>query len=126
MLLKDRLLRWLPAILWSLVIFVFSSLAGADFSKSHESNFLIRKVLHIVEYSILCLAFYRGCKKPWLSILLTVLFAVSDEYHQTLIPGRTGKVSDILIDSFAAGLTGFVLWKYFQNLPEKLKTWLLE
>jgi VanZ family protein len=36
--------------------------------------------------------------------LITVLYAMSDEYHQTFIPGRNGTVMDVVIDSLG-GLT---------------------
>ena len=42
----------------------------------------IRKLAHFTEYLILC-----------------ILYAFTDEYHQTFINGRTGQILDVLIDS---------------------------
>jgi VanZ family protein len=118
--------RWSPAIFLCAVIFVMSSLPGADFSTNKGENFAIRKVLHVLEYTVLYLAFYRASKKKFLAFVLTVVFAISDEWHQTFIPGRTGKIQDILIDSIGAGFGGIILWKFYQHLPEQLKSWLEE
>ncbi len=121
-----KIKRWLPSVFWAAVIFVLSSLPGADFSEGPKTDYIIRKVLHIIEYSILCLTFYRGTKDKLISVLLTVLYSVLDEIHQTFIPTRTGRLSDIFIDGTGAIISGIILWKYFQNLPQKLRNWLLE
>lgn len=63
----------------------------------------LRKLGHVAEYAILFLLARRHWK-PGPAWVFCVLFAVSDEWHQTFVPGRMGKVSDILLDSGAAGL----------------------
>ena len=117
---------WLPAIFWCVVIFVLSSLPGADFAEGKSTDFTVRKILHVAEYAILYLTFYRGSKNIFVSFFLSLLYSVSDEVHQSFTPTRTGKVSDIFIDGLSSGVTALILWKYFQNLPQKLKTWLSE
>ncbi len=123
---KLLLKRWLPTLFWAMSMFVLSSLPGADFSGEKDTNFLIRKSLHLIEYLILCLCFFRGTKKISLSVLYSIMYAVFDELHQSFIPTRTGRVSDIVIDATSVILTGLFLWKYFQSLPNKLKNWLSE
>ncbi len=103
-----------------------SSLPGADFSSNEGENFVVRKILHMVEFGALFLAFNRATKKNLVAFVLTVLFAASDEWHQTFIPGRTGKFQDIVIDSIGAGLVSIFLWKFYQHLPVQLKKWLEE
>lgn len=43
---------------------------------------------------------------------LSVLYALSDEYHQTFVPGRNGTFVDLLIDASGAlvGLLLFWCW----------------
>jgi VanZ family protein len=36
------------------------------------------------------------------SLLLAIFYAVTDEYHQTLVSGRSGKILDVGIDSLGA------------------------
>ncbi len=103
-----------------------SALPGADFSTNEGQNFAIRKVLHMLEYGILYLTFHRALKKNIIAFVLTVIFAASDEFHQTFVPGRTGKVQDLLIDTAGAGIMSLFIWKYYQYLPIKLKNWLEE
>jgi len=42
------------------------------------------------------------------SLLICMLYASSDEFHQLFVPGRAGRVTDVLIDSFGA-LTGIIV-----------------
>jgi VanZ family protein len=39
-------------------------------------------------------------KSMLFSLLFCFLFAISDEFHQTLVPNRTGKLLDVIIDLF--------------------------
>ncbi len=78
----------------------------------------IRKSSHFIEYAILAAAYglplwisgIRG-RKLWLwSVLLAAAYALSDEFHQRFIPGRSGELKDVLLDSFGAafGATIFI------------------
>ena len=37
-----------------------------------------------------------------LSFLFSVIYALSDEFHQSFVPGRDGNIVDVLIDSSGA------------------------
>jgi VanZ family protein len=37
-----------------------------------------------------------------LALALTVLYAASDEWHQTFIPNRSGQLADVLVDTAGA------------------------
>ena len=77
----------------------------------------IRKLAHIFEYFCLgsCAAlFFRELwRESPLRVtsaaaeLFSLLYSVSDEYHQTFIPGRSGQVRDVLFD--LSGITAGVL-----------------
>lgn len=70
----------------------------------------IRKYAHIAEYTILALfsaQFFRELlmefkRFPFKAVsyacLFSFLYACSDEVHQTLVSGRSGQFSDVLID----------------------------
>ena len=72
----------------------------------------VRKMAHVIEYAVLCMLLYVGLAggkhAGLLSVLLTVLYAVTDEVHQLFVPGRAGLFVDVLIDSIGAGV-GLVL-----------------
>jgi hypothetical protein len=76
---------------------------------------------HAAEYAILTvLAAYVARKvTPWsyrsavgAALLLAALYAVSDEWHQTFVPGRGGNVRDVIIDiAGAATAASILLWR---------------
>ena len=103
------------------MIFLFSSQAGAESSKI-SNDLIIRKLGHFSEYMLL--GFFSFCylsnlfieknkmrdfkKTVIFSFLFSVLYASSDEFHQTFVVGRDGNIVDVLIDSSGA-LVGILL-----------------
>lgn len=45
------------------------------------------------------------------AFIITVFYAISDEYHQTFVAHREGTIRDVLIDSGAALIVGWVIAK---------------
>jgi len=84
---------------------------SADFTEDFLS-FLTRKAAHIIAYFILGLLIYSIIKTYKLttkrtivlSIVLALFYAVFDEIHQLFIPGRSGEVRDVFIDTAAASI----------------------
>lgn len=89
--------------------------AGAGWS-TDTLQFLIRKAAHIFAYIILgMLSFnvvrqYKRQVKTTLliSALIPALYAITDEVHQMFVPGRSGELRDVLIDTIA-GIIGVLL-----------------
>ena len=55
-----------------------------------------------------------------LALFISFLYACSDEFHQLFINGRSGQVSDVLLDTIGAGLGILMVvilrkWKYEQK-----------
>ena len=84
---------------------------------------VIRKCAHLTEYAVLALLVWRAWRKPhwhdarpWLwseagvALWATVLYAATDEFHQTFIPSREGCIRDVLIDSTGAVVGLIALW----------------
>ena len=118
------LVRWVPAIVICLIIFYSSTRHGTAISQSYLWNYAANKAAHVFLYFLLCFTFYRGTKNVLSAIVLTVLYAMSDEFHQQFVPTRSGQLTDVLIDAVAAGTAGLILWTFYQDLPKKLKNWL--
>lgn len=67
----------------------------------------IRKTAHASEYAVLgglLLCMYasylpKNKRTVLLAVLTGVLYAAGDEFHQLFVPGRSGQVSDVLLDS---------------------------
>ena len=50
-----------------------------------------------------------------IALLISVVYAISDEWHQTFIPGRSGEIRDVLIDTFGA-FTGISLYVFSKSV----------
>ncbi|MDP1629439.1 MAG: VanZ family protein [bacterium] len=119
---KFTLIYWLPVFLWSALIFWFSSVPGLESGLEVKTDFALRKLAHLAEYGILAILWIRALTAAGLprrraflfSILFCVAFAISDEIHQLYVPGREGKIYDVLIDA-----AGVILGAY---IPEFWKT----
>jgi VanZ family protein len=83
-----------------------------------ELNHIIRKLAHFTEYAILTTLGYWGCLKGLgrspqialrITLLASILFAISDEFHQRFVPGRTSLVTDVFVDCFGATVAAFIL-----------------
>lgn len=104
-----RISLWGPVLAWAGLIFFLSSLP--DLSSGLEQDFLLRKTAHVLEYAVLAALIWRafrgsfGLKGPVLALLCfsaAALYAASDEWHQSFVPGRGPSAVDVLIDSTGA------------------------
>jgi len=73
----------------------------------NELNHFIRKNAHFFSYFILGLLvmnalYQKGYRKFVLSLMICILYSISDEIHQTFVPGRGGNIIDVLIDSIGS------------------------
>lgn len=93
-------------------------------------TYLVRKTAHISAYFVLgillfnLLREYKLSKKRLIlaSIAIAMLYAVTDELHQLFVPGRSGEIGDVLIDSTAA-IIG-VLLSAWVTQSRRLRGWL--
>lgn len=110
---KARFKIWLPSLLWMIVIFIFSNQPinkpGVNFS---WLDFILKKTAHFGEYTILYLLIFKSMGKKSIikPLILTVLYALTDEWHQTFIIGREGTLRDVGFDAFGATL-GLIMTK---------------
>jgi VanZ family protein len=79
------------------------------------------KLLHVIAYSILAASFLYALL-PFIDhssrivagvvvVLFCLLYGISDEYHQSFIPGRFPSVWDVLADVSGAVLVVIWWWK---------------
>lgn len=89
-------------------------------------SFLVRKCAHMGVFFILTglllFALWRLGASPraraWLSLGLCALLAGLDEFHQTFVPGRDGKLPDVLID-LGGGVCFLLLWLLARHLRRR-------
>lgn len=99
--------------------------------KVDDNILIIRKCAHLIEYFILGFLLinvfkdYKNISKKTLiiCILLTCLYACTDEFHQLHVVGRTAKYLDILIDTFGSFLgimTYYLIYKRFHKNNQEI------
>ena len=103
------ILRWLPAMIVMAAIFFLSGQPASRLPIFGEYDLLIKKLGHATGYALLGLAYYfalpprlRAGYRWALALLMAILFALSDEFHQSFIEGRTSSLVDVLIDTSGA------------------------
>jgi VanZ family protein len=117
--------KWLPSILIMLVIFILSATPGKIINDAGLGRESLHIDGHFVMYLLLCAAYFKATKNIVLSIVLSAIFGVTDEFHQLFTPGRSSSWFDVGVDTVGASIAGIILWKLQPILPKKLKNWLL-
>jgi len=118
------------SIIWMVVIFVFSGRNGVQSTSDstrttmlldsivgdgtyvydYTIDFMMRKAAHVGEYFVLSLLVTQVFIKNWnkigksclISWLCVTIYSITDETHQLFVPGRSGQVRDVIVDSFGA------------------------
>ena len=119
---SSPLLRWVPALGMMAAIFALSSLTSDRIPFFGEYDLLVKKGAHAVGYAMLAAAYYFALPprlspvyRAVLSFLMAVLFALSDEFHQSFVRGRHSALRDVGIDSLGALLALLAATVYSSN-----------
>ena len=105
---------WAPPIALMALIFGLSAMPASD--EDHGFLYVLsRKAAHFTEYALLLALWWRALasKLPErralvVALAITILYAGSDELHQTFVNGRAGRPLDVGIDA-AGALTAAAL-----------------
>jgi VanZ family protein len=91
----------------------------------------VRKAAHMGEYAVLFLllflsfaAMMRATRAMSVSIFVSFLYACADEYHQTMIAGRSGQWTDVCVDMtgvLAAVMVLLFIYAGWQGYDERKK-----
>ena len=85
----------------------------------------VRKTAHATEYAILAMLtcgamMPASLGKTFLcSWLIATIYACTDEFHQLFVPGRSGQVSDVCIDSLGAMAGLLLIWGIFKIIKKQ-------
>lgn len=103
--------RWLPALIMMGLIFFLSSLPASRLPYFGRWDVLVKKSAHALGYALLALTYFSALPRSlapgyrWVTALfMAVLFALSDEFHQSFVEGRTSALRDVGIDALGAAL----------------------
>jgi VanZ family protein len=116
------LLRWLPSIVLMATIFILSGQPASKLPSFGEYDLLIKKMGHATGYAMLGMAYYfalpprlRIAYRWILALFMAILFALSDEFHQSFVEGRNSSLVDVTIDTAGAALALMISAFYSSN-----------
>lgn len=99
--------RWLPLIVWIVMIFGLSSIPGFS-SDDVRLPTGFDKVVHFIEYAIFAILYYRGLsyggvRVRWSIVIIVITTGIAvaalDEMYQSYIPRRDSSFFDLVMDS---------------------------
>lgn len=95
-------------------------------SIKEKYSFLIRKSAHFLVYFILGIlvmnALYTFKVNRYMIIyasLICIIYAITDEFHQTFVNKRSGQISDVLLDSSASLIANYLFMRLVVLRNEK-------
>ena len=123
-------------IIWMIIVFIFSNQNGEESTDTSQGFInwilnvisfnneqfvifiepIIRKIAHYALYTIGGIALFNYTnnfnvtmnKKISYALIVGVIYAITDEIHQLFVPGRTGAIKDVCIDSLGI-ITGIII-----------------
>jgi VanZ family protein len=132
-LVRGFLKNWLPLVAWMIFIFIGST---DPLSAEHTSRYIgpflhwfapnlsdatigtvqlvVRKCAHLTEYAVLGVLLVRALRRFAPAVIVAVIYAAFDEFHQSFVASRTASPWDVAIDCLGAFL-GLCLWRLFRN-----------
>lgn len=116
---RNRLLNaWLPLVAWMGLIFLLSAQSRFPQTETFWVDALLGHGAHIFVFGVLAVLWVRALgNRPWAwpaALALTMLYALSDEFHQSFVPGRCMDPWDLLLDGIGAAL-GLGLWWWWKH-----------
>ena len=101
---KNYFLAYLIPALWAVFIFLLSAQQTLPGFSVSIYDFVFKKSAHMFVYAVLYLLLFRAYQKTnnkkinrrnyIFPILISLLYALSDEFHQSIIPGRHPALRD--------------------------------
>ena len=95
----------------------------------YRTESIIRKIAHFSIYTVVgfllmgLLSTYK-LRDKWrmiITIVIGILYAISDEFHQSFSPGRSPKITDVYIDTLGI-ILGVLLVILIRMIYKKIKT----
>lgn len=120
---KTKLLNWLPALAMMSIIFWFSAQPAEQLPIFSWADAIVKKSGHVIGYALLALSYWYALdmakNRRWLVWLLVILYALTDEYHQSFVAGRHSSIWDVLIFDNIGILLSLWLTNLYLNKKQK-------
>ncbi len=106
---------WLPPLVLMAAIFFLSAQPNLS-SGLGLIDLVGRKLVHMAEFGLLCFLWWRPLRTALearralaAAAAIAILYAASDELHQSFIEGRSGSPADVLIDTVGVALAAVLI-----------------
>lgn len=105
---------WLPVIIYCFFIFMVSEKGGGIYIPPLP---FMDKIFHVALYAILGALYSRAHNWQWgkgtfiSTIMFTLFYGLSDEFHQFFVPERVPSVFDVIADGIG-GVIGFYVFSF--------------
>jgi VanZ family protein len=116
---NKKVLYLSATIAYALLIFLLSSLSG----DKTEKLYLFKhsdKIIHLLEYAVLCFLVSKALSSTLkenvrrytglIAVVISLLYAITDEFHQSFVPGRYASMYDIFADGIGAVISQIILY----------------
>ena len=125
---KRILLSWVPALIWMSAIFAFSASPSLPEAPGRVLDVVVKKTAHVLEYGLLACLYLRGLRRfsrngeilRLIAVGLCLAYALSDEYHQSFVPGRNGRLLDVAVDG--VGACGAMVLDWWRDRSRSVRT----
>jgi len=105
-----RIVRWIPAVIMMALIFIASGTPGDEVPEFGTFDLIVKKGGHMTGYALLAIACFLAAygdtknmaRCAVISLCISIVYAASDEYHQSFTPDRSPSVIDVGIDTAGA------------------------
>jgi len=112
-------LHWLPALLIMMLIFLISAQPSSQLPNFNWADTFVKKGGHIVGYALLSFMYWRALdfkrEKRWIAWFLTILYALTDEFHQSFVTGRHSTIWDVMLFDNLGALSSLWFVNRYRN-----------
>lgn len=120
-----RVAAWAAAAAWCALIFTLSHQPDPPGPSWLDAVPFADKIAHFLIYAVLCALLARALRlEPSallrrralvLAVACAVLYGVSDEWHQSFVPGRQPDVMDLAADALGALCAAGLIRHFYKN-----------
>lgn len=113
---NKQIIYLIPILLYSTILFILSNQSkNPDFI---NDNYGMDKLVHMIAYSIFALLLNIALitkiesikKRVFMVLIIGLLFGISDEFHQSFVPGREASISDLIFDLLGVCLSLLIIY----------------
>jgi VanZ family protein len=118
--------RWAPVVVWMGAVFLVSSRSNLG-RAARVPDWISHPIEYGVGAALVCRALTPGprhtlgVRAALVATLLTTLYGVTDEYHQSFVPGRTSDPADVAKDFAGAAAASFLYRRWREGESDPLR-----